>query len=231
MTQNRRWFMDLCAELKNVRIEWGALARVDTISAEVVRTMKDAGCVVIQFGFESGSQRILDLLRKRAKVEDALAAAKLCRDHDLLIFANYMMGIPTETEEDLKATYELMREINPEIHAGSYLSPIPGSDIYDYCRENGLIGVTSYDMYVRGAVDNKIKGIDYVRLGELKRQIERCTPFWYTESHYASCVLKRWGWLLRQGHILQTVKEVVTHTPLLNSSIGAASRRLRASAV
>ncbi len=46
-----------------------------------------------------------------------------------------MLGVPTETEEDLELTAALMREINPEIHAPSYYSPIPGSDLHDYCRD------------------------------------------------------------------------------------------------
>ncbi len=228
LTQNTAWFEELCAGLKNLKIPWGALARVDTISEPVARKMKEAGCVAVQFGFESGSQRVLNFLRKKAKVEQALVAAKLCRDHDLLIFANYMIGIPKETKEDLEATYRLMREINPEIHAGSYFSPIPGSDLYDYCRVNDLIGVTSYDMYVRGALDNKIKGVDYRLVGEIKKKIDRCTPSWYLEKHYAACVLTRWAGLLRQGHYVQTAKEVVTHTPILDRSIGTLYHRMRA---
>ncbi len=228
LTQNGEWFEALCAGLKDLKILWGALARVDTISEPIARKMKEAGCVVVQFGFESGSQRILDFLRKKAKVGQALTAARLCRDHGLLIFANYMLGIPTETAEDLEATYRLMKEINPEIHAGSYFSPIPGCDLFDYCRENGLIGVSSYDMYVRGAVDNKVKGVDYRLVGEIKKRIERCTPRWYREQHYASCVLRRWGGLLKHGHYLQAAKEFVTQTPILDRSLGTVYHRMRA---
>ncbi|MBI5410264.1 MAG: radical SAM protein [Nitrospirae bacterium] len=227
LTQNREWVLDLSAEMKKVGIDWGALARVDTINEHVVKSMKEAGCLVLQFGFESGSQKILDFLRKRAGVEQAVEAARLCHENGVLIFANYMMGIPTETEEDVEATYELMKKINPEIHALSYFSPIPGSDLYDYCKERDLINVTSYDMYARGAVENKLKGIDYKALDRMKKKIEKCTPAWYQESYYASCVMKRWRKLAKQGHTVHMIKELVTHTPMLDSTVGAVYRMVK----
>ena len=138
-----------------------------------------------------------------------------------------MMGIPTETDVDLEDTYRLMKSINPEIHAASYFSPIPGSDLYEYCKEKGLINVTSYDMYVRGGVENKIKGVDYRALGRMKEKIEKCTPAWYQESYYASCVIKRWKGLITQGHYIHMLKEFVTHTPILDKTIGGLYRMLK----
>ncbi len=219
LTQKKDWVIDLCTEIKAIDVKWGALARVDTLDEDIIKGMKASGCQVLQFGFESGSQRILNFLRKGTKVEQALKAAKLCRDYEIMIFANYMLGIPTETEEDLEATYGLMKKIAPEIHAASYFSPIPGSDIYDYCKQKDLINVTSYDMYVRGAVDNKIKGVDYQLLGRIREKIGKCTPVWYTEGYYAACVLKRWIKLIITGHLLHALKEVITHTPFLNTPI------------
>ena len=170
---------------------------------------------------------ILDFLRKKATVEQALKAARLCREYGILIFANYMLGIPTETEEDLECTYRLIKEINPEIHGISYFSPIPGSDLYEYCREKNLINVSSYDMYVRSAVDNKIKGVDYQYLGWLKKRIEKCSPAWHSEKHYAALAWRRWKELLANGHGIQAIKEIIAHTSFLNTVIGGLYRRVR----
>lgn len=227
LTQNREWVLDLCAEMKKIGIDWGALARVDTINDHVVRSMKDAGCLVLQFGFESGSQKILDFLRKRASVEQAVEAARICRENGILIFANYMLGIPTETREDVEATYELMKTIRPEIHACGYFSPIPGSDLYEYCKEKDLINVTSYEMYVRSAVANKIKGIDYAYLDQMRDKMGKCTPRWYQENYYASCVMKRWKGLMKHGHYIHILKEIITHTPILNKTIGGVYKLLK----
>ena len=226
LTQNREWVLNLCTEMKKTGIIWGALARVDTVDKEVIKSMKEAGCIVMQFGFESGSQKILDFLRKRAKVEQAVETARLCRENGVLIFANYMMGIPTETEEDIEATYRLMKTIRPEIPAASYFSPIPGSDLYEYCRENDLINVTSYEMYARGAVNNKIKGVDYKALDSVMKRINKFVPAWYQEGYYASYVIRRWKDLLKQGHSVHMIKELITHTPVLDNTIGKLYRTL-----
>ena len=229
LTQKKDWVLELCAEMKKISINWGALARVDTVDEDIIKNMKEAGCMVLQFGFESGSQRILDFLRKRAKVEQAIEAARLCRENGILIFANYMLGIPTETEEDLDATYRLIKTINPEIHAASYFSPIPGSDLYDYCKEKDLINVTSYDMYARGAVENKLKGVDYQLLDRIKKRIERCSPAWYQERYYASCVMKRWRKLIKQRHSTQALREFISYTPFLDRTLGGLYRKIKSS--
>jgi radical SAM superfamily enzyme YgiQ (UPF0313 family) len=226
LTQKRAWLLELCGEMKKTHVLWGALARVDRIDAETLRSMREAGCVALHFGFESGSQRILDFLRKKTTVEQALTAAKLCREHGILIFANYMLGIPTESDEDLRATLKLIGEIKPEIHGISYFSPIPGSDLYEYCRDNDLIKVSSYEMYVRSVVDNKIKGIDYKLVGKYRRRIEKHSPPWYSENHYSSLVRARWRELFANGHRREAFKEIVFHTPVLNAMIGGPYRML-----
>jgi len=70
--------------------------------------MHEAGCMIIFFGFESGSQRILELLKKGITPEQSVRAGRICKENKLLIFANYMLGMPTETLEDLDKTYEAM---------------------------------------------------------------------------------------------------------------------------
>jgi len=219
LTQWKDWVMDLCGEMKKVDIAWGGLSRANTLDEDIIKAMRDSKCKILQFGFESGSQKMLNFLKKGATVEQNITAAKLCRDHGILIFANYMMGIPTETGEDLEATYNMMKEMNAEIHSANYFSPIPGSNLYSYCEENDLIKAESYEMFARGAIDNKVQGIDYDRLGEFKRRIDKWNPKWYSESHYLSCVFQRWSGLIGEGHFLQVFKEFVTHTPLLNTPL------------
>ena len=227
LTQQKDWIIDLCSELKKLKIDWGGLSRVDTLDAEIIRAMTDSRCKVLQFGFESGSQRILKLLRKGTTVDQALNAAKLCKDNGILIFANYMMGIPTETEKDLEATYNLMKEINPEIHAANYFSPIPGSNLYEYCKDNDLISTGTYEMFVRGAIDNKVKGIDYDLLARYKQKIDVWTPVWYSKGYYASSVLKRWIGLLKQWHLFHVLKELVHYTPFLNTPVNNLYNRVK----
>ncbi len=85
-------------------------------------------------GFESGNARVLNFLRKGTTPERNLEAAKVCRKYGLAIWANYMLGIPTETREEVMDTVNMIREIDPDYYSPSFFTPHPGTDLYDYCR-------------------------------------------------------------------------------------------------
>ncbi|MBF0557409.1 MAG: radical SAM protein [Nitrospirae bacterium] len=212
LTTQKEWALELCREMEKIGICWGAQSRADTIDDELARAMRKAGCMVLFIGFESGSQRMLNLLRKGIKPEHSIKAGKICRDNKLLIFANYMLGMPTETKEDLDMTYDMIREIRPELHSPSYFAPIPGSDLYDYCAEKDLIKVASFEGFVRNPTIEKVKGVDYGTLNEYKEKMLRCKKEWWTEAHFLKPVLSRWLFLLRRGYVKTFVLELVENT-------------------
>jgi len=111
-------------------------------------------------GFESGSQRILDFLRKGTTVADNLEAARICRQHRLAIWANYMLGIPTETREEALATVEMIRTIDPDYFSPAFFTPQPGTELGRYVEEHGL-GLDGSGNMRRTPDAPKIKDIDY----------------------------------------------------------------------
>lgn len=202
-TLRKDWVLDLCGAMKreNVQIQWSAQSRVDTFDEELAQKMSDVGCVCLFFGFESGSQKILNFLRKGITVEQSLNVVKLCRKYGILIFADYMLGVPTETEREVEETYQLIKKIRPELNSPTYFVPIPGSYLYEYCREKDLIKIRSYEDFARNPVGKKIEGIDYQILERYKRKMLACTPKWYHEKHFAKLALKRWLHLVKLGYI------------------------------
>ncbi len=213
LTTQKSWALELCGEMSRIPVAWGAQSRVDTIDDELAASMHAAGCMVLFFGFESGSQRILNLLRKGIRPETSVEAGRICRRHKILIFANYMLGTPTETEEDLEMTFRLMKAIRPELHSAAYFSPIPGSDLYEYCKDQDLIKSGAYEEYVRNPTHEKIKGIDYAVLDHYRARIGACRkPFW-TEHHFARHVFSRWSFLLRRGFPEVFARELLASLP------------------
>jgi len=109
-------------------------------------------------GFESGSNKVLKLLRKGTTREVNLEAAKILNKYGVKIFANIMMGIPSETNEDVDLTMSMVKEINPVHFSPATFSPYPGSDLHDYCLKNNLI----LDEYAsRHVGQKKLRDIDY----------------------------------------------------------------------
>lgn len=127
----------------------------------LVKAMAKHGLELIGIGFESGSQRMLNFLRKGTTVEMNYKAARICNRYGVRIFANFMLGMPTETKEEVLMTVKMIKRIKPYVASPSFYTPSPGSDLYDYCVENDLSLITKHEDYLRSPEGAKIKGQDY----------------------------------------------------------------------
>lgn len=129
---------------------------------ELVEKLAKAGMRWVLIGFESGSDRILEQLKKGTTVAQNLEAGRICKRLGVKIFANYMFGIPGETCEEMLMTAKMMRTISPAIHSPAVFTPAPGSELYEHCVANDLILISNSEGYRRDALSGpKIKGIDY----------------------------------------------------------------------
>ena len=126
---------------EELNLIWGTSARVDTINYDIAKLAKQAGCKELMFGFESGSQRILDVLNKKTTVEQNKKAIELCNKLGIMACGTFMIGNPTETLEDIKLTQQFIKENNKYLHDIGVLSttPYPGTELWKWCEEHNLI--------------------------------------------------------------------------------------------
>jgi radical SAM superfamily enzyme YgiQ (UPF0313 family) len=120
----RRWGLD-------GKLKWDACLRADQADPERLRAMKEAGCIQVEYGFESGSDACLRRLGKATTVEMNLRAARLTREAGLRLFADIMLGLPGETADDLRSTARFLRAARPEIISYARLYPLPGTAIFN----------------------------------------------------------------------------------------------------
>ncbi|MBU0672801.1 MAG: B12-binding domain-containing radical SAM protein [Candidatus Margulisbacteria bacterium] len=124
---------------RKYELVWGGNARVDNVDPEILALAKRAGCRQITFGFESGSQKILDILRKRTTVEQIVKAIRMTREAGLLVNGTFIIGNPEETVEDIRATQRLIRE-NPIDSVGICIAtPFPGTELWNIAERQGAI--------------------------------------------------------------------------------------------
>jgi radical SAM superfamily enzyme YgiQ (UPF0313 family) len=134
--------------------------------------LKKVGLKLIGVGFESGSDRMLKFLRKGSSREINARAAQIIKDNGVMLSASFMLGIPEEYEEDVRATVSLAKEMKPHFTSVSFFTPIPGNDLYTYCKDKGLILSEDPEMWVEFSPEiPKVKGIDYVRLRKAAAEI------------------------------------------------------------
>jgi radical SAM superfamily enzyme YgiQ (UPF0313 family) len=141
------WVHSFCdaAEQSGETFWWGCQARVDNLQEDLLKRMIDAGCRNIAFGVESGSQRVLDFLRKDIRPEDTLRAFEICHRLNISTHAYVIIGSPEETVEDLQATWELLKQLEPTTCYVARATPLPGSHLYDYAIEKGILTGSTFD--------------------------------------------------------------------------------------
>lgn len=121
----------------NKKIKWIAQAKASIITEDLLSLMKKAGCVGVEYGFESGSQRILDLMNKKQKIGESLKAAELTRRARLRFQANIITGYPGETVEDFKETLRFVKKIKPNMIGFNIFMPLPGTPSYNKLKLEG----------------------------------------------------------------------------------------------
>lgn len=129
------------------RLRWLCNARVNTLDLETMRLMKRAGCRLIIPGIESGSQQVLDNIKKGTKVEQYLPYVKNAKKAGLLVHACYMVGNQGETKESMQDTLKLALRLDTDTAQFFPLIPYPGTEAYEYNRKMGYLAVGDYEQY------------------------------------------------------------------------------------
>jgi anaerobic magnesium-protoporphyrin IX monomethyl ester cyclase len=165
LTEDREWVIAFCQAYRAAGFTqpFFCQSRADIIvkNEDMVKRMAEAGLRGYLIGFESGSDRVLKFIRKGTKRAQNLEAARICKKYGISIWANYMLGLPTETKEEVMETISLLKEIDPDYYSPAFYTPHPGSNLYDYCLEHDLSLIKSHDSYRRNPNEAKIKGVDY----------------------------------------------------------------------
>lgn len=145
-TLNKKRVMDFCRMLIDSRLfmMWNCQARVDTIDEEMLVAMKRSGLEHIQYGVESGSERILRAYDKATTREMIIRAAQITRETGVYLSFYLMAGMHGETAKDIDETISLIKETLPHDSIVSPVAYYPGTSIYIEDLEKGLIRDTSW---------------------------------------------------------------------------------------
>ena len=187
LTEDRGWVMEFTEKYiaAGFNLPFFCQTRADIVvkHEDMVARMVEAGLRGYFVGFESGNDRVLKFIRKGTTAEQNRQAARVCRKYGIAVWANYMLGLPTETKEEVMDTVQLMKDIDPDYYSPAFFTPHPGTDLYDYVVEHDLSRITDYDSYRRNPTEPKIKGQDYEFLKWAMAESQRRKPI---------NTLKRW---------------------------------------
>jgi radical SAM superfamily enzyme YgiQ (UPF0313 family) len=130
----------------NSGLHWLASASATELDPDLLKLASKAGCVGLCFGFESGSDSMLERMNKTARVSDNQNAVELCREFGIRPQSGFIVGYPGETEQDLTASFEFI-EKNSLLSSLNLLLPLPGTPVNKLLVEQGRLDPWAKNYY------------------------------------------------------------------------------------
>ena len=161
---NRDWILDFLKIYKEeIGIPFDAQIRVNLVNEEMIKALKEAGCITVRYGVENGNERMRnEILKKNISVEQILNTSKLCRKYKIKNETLNIVGLPDETMDMAFQTLALNIKCNPEYAWMSVFQPYPATELWNYAKEKGYfdgdvnkIGEDFYDKSVMKLKDIK----------------------------------------------------------------------------
>lgn len=133
---------DFCKAMKtqfNRRVMWGCSGRVNLMTEDLITAMVEAGCILLGYGIESGSQKMLDVMKKRVTVAQAKEAVRLTQRYLGWADCSFVIGTPGETRATIEETIDFCKELNLTPEVIFFMTPYPGTELYQLALGQGKI--------------------------------------------------------------------------------------------
>jgi hopanoid biosynthesis associated radical SAM protein HpnJ len=181
--------IELCRKLEKLNFTFSCTSRVTT-DEDTLRAMKDAGFRLMIVGYESGDPQILKNIKKGATVEMARRFTKAAHKLGLTIHADFIIGLPGESRASIRRTIDFAKDLDCETVQVSIAHPYPGTEFYDYVKQNNLIQI---DAAMTDEMGHQLPNIVYPGLdrAELVDWVERFYGEYYFRPKAAWRVMRK----------------------------------------
>ncbi|MBF0466525.1 MAG: radical SAM protein [Nitrospirae bacterium] len=169
---------------RGINISWTANARA-TIDYETMRRMKEAGCRCLCVGFESGSQELLDNMKKKITIEQSEAFMEDARRAGILVHGCFMVGFPGETKKTMNETLELAKRLNPDTVQFYPMMIYPGTEAFKWFDDRGYITTDDFSKWLTPAgLHNTVIRTESLTSAELVRFCDNARRQFYLRPDY-----------------------------------------------
>ena len=166
-TINRKIIMEFCRLVveDGATFSFRTAPRADLVDDELIASLKKAGCIKLTLGVESGSPRVSRMIQKDIDFDLLRNAIKIMRKHKIAIGAFFMAGFPNETLDDMRMTFDLIKDLNVDEVAFNIFDPMPGSELYSTCIDLGMIPTnadwTNFPLWPDAYYCNKMNNAEF----------------------------------------------------------------------
>lgn len=208
-TTNKKRVIEFCRRLrrKNFDLIWTCNGRVDNLDDEMLSEMKSAGCKMIRLGVESGSQEVLNKIKKGLTLKQIEDGVRLVKKHGIQALGGFMFGFPYDSRKTVEKTIQLAKKLSPDQVQFSINMCYPGTSLYEYAKENNLLLAKSFKEFdmTCGPV---VKTLDMER-GELEHILARAYREFYFRPKFVLQTLFHLKDIDEIKRVLRSLKSLV----------------------
>ena len=113
--------------------------RADLINEDLVEKMKRAGVFKVSIGVESGDEQVQKTIKKNLKLDKVLEVTKMFKKYGIKVYGNFMVGLPGDNGESMQRTIDFAIKMNPDVANFMITIPLPGTELYDSVKKDGII--------------------------------------------------------------------------------------------
>ena len=191
-TLSKKRISEFCEELSNrkIQIPWSCQSRA-TLDYETMKIMKDSGCRLLDVGYESGCDKILENIKKGVTVAQLREFTKNAKKAKLKILADFVIGFEGETNETAEQTIRFTQEIRPYLLQVAVATPMPGTAFYNWCKENKYLLTENLEESIDNAGFQKcIISYPLLHKNDIESYVDKALREYYLSPSYALIALK-----------------------------------------
>lgn len=192
-TFNKKWVTELCEGIigANLKVRWTCNSRVDTVNEDLLKLMKTAGCWLIAWGLESGSQEVLDHANKGITLQKTRESIHQAHRAGIKNWGYFIIGLPGETRGTIQQTIDLSKELPLTLTLFHVAAPYMGTPFYKEAHEKGWLLSDNWDAFDM----NDQYNVSYPDLParEIEKGLKRAFREWYARPSVIWNLMKNAG--------------------------------------
>jgi radical SAM superfamily enzyme YgiQ (UPF0313 family) len=148
-TLKRKRVEEFCNRLieEKLPLKWSCLTRADCLDEDIILLMKRSGCVEFQIGIESGSDVVLDSIKKKVRLDTLKETFNIIHKHGLRTKGFFILGHLADTKHTMRETVNTAIALDPSWVFFSTLIPLPGSELYETAKQKGYLETADWDQF------------------------------------------------------------------------------------
>ncbi len=184
---NKRFVREFIQGMKErgLDLPFACGARVDHLSREFMKYLHDNNCVTIYVGVESAKQETIDKIGKRITIDQVKRVFQWKKEIGAFVVGSFILGFPWETIDDMKRTVDFAVKLDPDYAQFTALTPYPGTPLFKYAKEHGLIEDWNWEHYT--TIRPVMRGFHFTR-----KDLGRMVTYAYRKFYL------RWSFISRE---------------------------------